>query len=215
MADPGNKFNRKFYTSVEDYQGYSDNIGLRDEVNKILFKNRTILLSSEINQFDATTIAGLFLILNSDNSEDPITLIINSPGGEIEGFLAIYDVMQLITAPIKTIILGDASSAAAMLAAAGSRGLRFATENAHVMIHQMQLDSGGGGTTEVEVEMKACKKMNKRVLEILSRHVGKSYRKVYLDCKHDKYMTAQEALEYGIVDEIIMPTKDIPPLKKK
>lgn len=204
--------NKKLY--VEDAGEICvDNIGLRDEANRKLLENRTILLSSEINQYDATTIAGLFLVLNAENSKKPITLIINSPGGAIEGFLAIYDMMQLVEAPIKTVVLGDASSAAAMLAAAGSKGLRYSTQNAYIMIHQIQLGAGSGSTTEVEMEMKACKKINKRVLEILARHVEKPYRKVQRDCKQDKYMTAEEALEYGIIDEIIKPTKFIPKLK--
>lgn len=207
----------KFYHGklyIDDGEhGYSDNIGLRGELNRVFFENRTILLSSEITQYDASTIAGLILVLSGESNKE-ITLMLNSPGGAIEGFLAIYDVMQLVEAPIKTIVLGDASSAAAMLLAAGSKGLRFATQNAYIMIHEIQLSGGSeGSTTEVEKEMKACKKMNKRILEILAQHVGKPYRRIQRDCKNNKYMTADEALKYGIVDKIILPHKFIPKLK--
>ncbi len=202
--------------SDDDYGEYTtfDNVGLRDRLNEALVENRTIIISHTINQHDSATLVGLLLLLDI-GSKERITLIINSPGGDIEGLTAIYDTMQLIESPISTICIGDASSSAAILLSAGTPGMRYISENSSVMIHQVQAGSAGGTTADVVNEAKATKKLNKRISEILARHTGQTYAKVSKDCAGDKYMNAKDALKYGIVDEILEPAKPIPPLLKK
>jgi ATP-dependent Clp protease protease subunit len=135
---------------------------------------------------------------------------INSPGGDVNAFFAIYDVMNIIKAEVHTYCIGQASSAGASLLSSGTK--RYCTQNASIMIHH--LSSGVGGTAvEIEIETKEIKRVNKKLTEILARNTGQSIAKVNRDCKNDKYMTAEEALKYGIVDEILMPTKKIPELK--
>lgn len=199
--------------AAEEYGTHElyDNIGLRDEVNKRLLGSRTILFACDTTQYDSATIVGLFLLLDSENQK-PITLILNSLGGDISGLFAIYDVIQMVRSPVRTICIGDASSSAAVILASGSRGMRQATPNSHIMIHQIQIEGGAGSATDIEIEARATKKMKRKFNEILARHTGQSLRKVQQDCERDKYMTAEEALKYGIIDEIISPAKVIPEL---
>lgn len=203
------------FSNYDDY--YSDYLsydnGVRDKVDGELLRSRTIIISHEINQNDSATVVGLLLLLDSTNQKD-ITLLINSPGGGIEGLMAIYDTMQMIRSNIRTVCMGDASSAAAIILAAGTKGMRYASQNSQVMIHQMQVSGGSGGsTTDIEIEARASKVLKRRLTDILARHTGQTYQKVYKDCERDKYMFADEALEYGIIDEIIEPIKKIPKLK--
>lgn len=200
--------NPVFYERTHEGESFYD-------VYARLIKDRIIFLTEDITSENASVIASLLLLLNTENSDEPISFYINSPGGQVEAFFAIYDMMQLINAPIKTVGIGEASSAAAILLAAGTKGMRYATQNCNVMIHQIQImgHSEGSGT-DVENEAKEIKRIKKRLTETLARHVGKSYRKVFNDCEIDKYMSAGEALEYGIVDGIIQPKKAIPELIK-
>lgn len=180
-----------------------------------LIKDRIIFLTEEITSENASIIASLLLLLDTENPEEPISFYINSPGGQVEAFFAIYDMMQLINAPIKTVGIGEAASAAAILLSAGTKGMRYATQNCNVMIHQIQIMGHTEGSgTDVENEAKEIKRIKKRLTETLARHVGKSYRKVHNDCELDKYMSSSEALEYGIIDAIIQPKKLIPDLIK-
>ena len=181
-----------------------------------LIKNRIVFLSEEIDSNIASTIVGVLLMLNEENKKDPITFYINCPGGSVEASFAIYDIMQLIEAPVKTICCGEASSFGALLLAAGSKGMRYATPNSRVMIHQIQIEGGVEGRgTDIEVEAKEIKAIKKRMTEVLARHTGQTYRKVYRDCEVDKYMTAQEAHAYGIVDDVLPPSKQLPELKTR
>ena len=125
-------------------------------------------------------------------------------GGELESALAIYDMFQLISAPIKTICVGRASSSAADLLASGSPGKRLATPNSEIMIHSIQTELSGSNK-EIQKEALRLRESNKRSVELLSLHTGQSFDKISKDCEVDKYMTAQEALEYGIIDKILLP----------
>ena len=183
-----------------------------------LVKDRVIFLSEVIDAETASTIISLLFLLDREDQEEPISLWINSPGGEVDSFFAIYDMMQLIKSPIKTICIGSASSAAAILMAAGSSGLRYITPNSHVMIHQVRAEDIGGTGTEIEIEANEVKKIKNRLNDILARHCGKTISKIRRDCEHDKYLDAKGAVEYGIVDHILGPTKKRPELvvrKKK
>lgn len=178
-----------------------------------LVKDRIIFLHEEIDSEVASVIVALLLVLDQEDKEEPISLYINSPGGSVESFFAIYDVMQLVHAPIKTICVGEASSAAAILLAAGSAGMRFATTHSRVMIHQIQIGSMEGSGTDLENTAKEVKALKKKLTEVLARHTGQSYKKVLNDCEVDKYLSSEEAKAYGIVDEILLPTKVIPEMK--
>ena len=138
------------------------------------------------------------------NKNKEISIYINSPGGECEAALGIYDMMQFITAPIKTICVGRACSAAADLLASGSPGKRLASPNSEIMIHSVQAELSGSNK-EIQEEAARLRKFHKRSIELLALHTGQSFERISKDCEKDKYMTAEEALEYGIIDKILSP----------
>lgn len=203
--------NMHFFSGFEDEDStYSKRY---DFVYDKLVNERIIFIPDDIDSQSSSAILALFLMLDKKNHE-PISVYINSSGGGVESGLAIYDMMQIIESPIKTVCCGEASSFGAVLLAAGSRGMRYATQNSRIMIHQIQVEGGVEGKgTDIAIEAKEIKFLNKRLTEILACHTGQTYRKVYRDCRNDKYMTAQEAKNYGIIDNIILPTKLIPELK--
>ncbi len=184
------------------------------DIHARLIKDRIIFLHEEVDSEVASNIVALLLLLDKED-DSPISLYINSPGGAVEGLFAIYDMMQLVKCPVYTFCVGEASSAAAILLAAGDAGHRYATRNSRVMIHQIQIDGVEGSGTDVETTAKEIKSLKKRLTEILARHTNQGYRKVLRDCEVDKYLSADEAKQYGIVDHILEPTKPIPELKTK
>lgn len=174
-----------------------------------LVKERIVFLAEEITADVGTTVAATFLFLDSQNSSKDISLYINSPGGTVcDGLLTIYDTMQYIKSPIKTVNIGEAYSAAAVILAAGSKGKRFAYPNSNVMIHEIQ--SGiMGSTNEIKREAARLDMLNNRMMKIIADHTGQSFERVLADCKQDKYFTAEEALEYGLIDAIVKPIKSL------
>ena len=176
-----------------------------------LAQERIIILSEEIDEEVAATIVPLLFLMDNKN-HDPISLWINSPGGDVFAFFAIYDIMKLIKSPVHTYCVGSASSAAAMLLSSGDK--RFCTPNSSVMIHEVSIDAIGGTNSAVENEAKEMKKINDRLAELLARNTGKTVSRIKKDIKYDHYMTAEEAVKYGIVDSILKPTKIVPELKK-
>lgn len=179
-----------------------------------LAKERIIFLTEEIDSETASTIAASMLWLNSLDQEAPISIYINCLGGSISGLFLIYDIMNMIQCPIKTYALGECASAASVILAAGTKGYRYAFPNSSIMIHEISCTDVNGKSTDIENEVKNIKNTNRNLIETLARHTGQSYRKVLKDCKIDKYMTASEAIEYGIVDKILEPNKKIPELIK-
>lgn len=177
-----------------------------------LVRERVIFLNEEINDESAGLIVAKLFLLDRENSSEPIELWINSPGGETDGFFAIYDMIQMIQAPVKTVCIGSASSAAAIVLAAGTPGYRYATKNSHIMIHQV-LGAISGKASDVENEAKEMKKLKNTLTEILARHTGNTMAKIKRDTESDRYMDAQTAKDYGIIDEILPQTKKIPELK--
>lgn len=173
-----------------------------------LLENRTIFLNQEIDAESGSQISASLLWLDSQAPGDEISLFLNCPGGMVQdGLFAIYDTMQYCTSPIKTICLGKAYSAAAVLLAAGTKGYRYAFPNAEVMIHSVQTDIAGYSQSQLELEIARSKKLNELMLKILSKHTGKSIVKIRKDTLEDKYFTAKEALEYGLIDGIITKAK--------
>jgi len=184
------------------YEKTKDGEGAYDVYSRLL-QDRIIFLHEEINSEVASRVIASLLYLDKKSKKE-ISIYINSPGGEVAAGLAIYDMMQFTSSPIKTICVGTACSAAADLLAAGSPGKRLATPNSEIMIHSVSAELSGSNK-EIQEEAARLKVLHKRSIELLALHTGQTFSKVSKDCEKDKYMTAQEALEYGIIDKILMP----------
>ncbi|CAI2574561.1 ATP-dependent Clp protease proteolytic subunit [Apilactobacillus kunkeei] len=167
-----------------------------------LLKDRIIMLSGPIEDNMANTIIAQLLFLDAQDSEKDIYLYINSPGGVVTAGMAIYDTMQFIKADVQTIVMGMAASMASVLASSGTKGKRFALPHSEVLIHQ---PSGGaqGQQTEIAIAAESILKTRKMINEILAQNSGQSIEKVNLDTERDKYLSAQEAVEYGLIDSIM------------
>lgn len=188
------------------YEKTKDGEVVYDVYSKLL-KDRIIFLYEEIDSEVASKVVALLLYLDSESKTREIKLYINSPGGTIEGFFAIYDAIRHIAAPVKTICIGEACSAAADLLASGTPGKRLATPNAQIMIHSIQINEMSGSKGDIEKQVSRMKVIHNRTLEILSENTGQSVKQISKDCEKDKYMTAEDALEYGIIDKILYPKK--------
>ena len=167
-----------------------------------LLKDRIIFLGSEVEDGVANSIVAQLLFLESEDPEKDIHLYINSPGGSVTAGLAIYDTMQYIKSPVSTICVGLAASMAAVLLSSGAKGKRLALPNAEMMIHQ---PSGGtrGQVSDIEIHARNILKTRERLNRILAAHTGQDVETVAKDTDRDNFMTAEEALKYGLVDRII------------
>ena len=167
-----------------------------------LLKDRIIFLGEEVNETSASLIVAQLLFLESEDPSKDIHLYINSPGGIITAGMAIYDTMQYIKCDVSTICIGMAASMGAFLLAGGAKGKRYALPNSEVMIHQ---PSGGaqGQATEIQITAEWILRTKKKMNEMLAANTGQPYEKVAADTERDHWMTAQEALDYGIIDSII------------
>lgn len=169
-----------------------------------LLKDRIIMLGSQIDDNVANSIVSQLLFLQAQDSEKDIYLYINSPGGSVTAGFAIYDTIQHIKPDVQTICIGMAASMGSFLLAAGAKGKRFALPNAEVMIHQ-PLGGAQGQATEIEIAanhiLKTCEKLNR----ILSERTGQSIEKIQKDTDRDNFLTAEEAKEYGLIDEVMVP----------
>ncbi|HSK93974.1 MAG TPA: ATP-dependent Clp endopeptidase proteolytic subunit ClpP [Candidatus Angelobacter sp.] len=166
-----------------------------------LLKDRIIFLGDAIEDHVANLIIAQLLFLESEDPEKDIQLYINSPGGVVTSGMAIYDTMQYLRAPVSTICIGQAASMGAVLLAAGATGKRYALPNSRIMIHQ---GSGGfrGNTPDVEIQMREMMHLTDRLMQILADHTGQDFEKVKRDSERDKFMSAEEAKEYGLIDEV-------------
>ncbi len=171
-----------------------------------LLKDRIIFLGTEINDDVANAIIAQILYLESDDPDKQITIYINSPGGVISSGLAIYDTMQYVKCPVSTVCVGQAASMASVVLAAGSKGLRKALPNSRVMIHQPH---GGarGQASDIEIQAKEIIFLRKRMNEILSHHTGQPTSRIKDDTERDRYLSAHDAKEYGLVDDVIVLRK--------
>ncbi|PKL92286.1 MAG: ATP-dependent Clp endopeptidase, proteolytic subunit ClpP [Candidatus Goldiibacteriota bacterium HGW-Goldbacteria-1] len=167
-----------------------------------LLKERIIFLGTPIDDDVANLIIAQLLFLEGEDSKKEISIYVNSPGGVVTAGLAIYDTMQFIKAPVSTICVGQAASMGAVLLTAGATGKRFALPNARVLIHQ-PLGGVQGQASEIEIHAKEILKTKKRLSEILAKHTGQKLSKIEKDTDRDYYMSAQEAKEYGLVDEVM------------
>jgi ATP-dependent Clp protease protease subunit len=168
-----------------------------------LLKERIIFLGTEINDDVSNLIIAQLLFLQSEDAEKDISIYINSPGGMVTSGMAIYDTMQFLKCPITTYCVGQAASMGAVLLAAGTKGKRFALPNARIMIHQ-PLGGSQGQATDIEIQTKEILRMKKRLNEILADHTGKPIKTIEKDTDRDFFMSAEEAVKYGLVDEVVV-----------
>jgi ATP-dependent Clp protease, protease subunit len=167
-----------------------------------LLKDRIIMVSDEVNDQMANSIVAQLLFLAADDPEKDISLYINSPGGSTSAGFAIFDTMNYISPDVRTICTGMAASFGAMLLLAGTKGKRFALPNSEIMIHQ-PLGGARGQATDLEISAKRILKLRQHINEIISEKTGRPVENVALDTDRDYFMSAHEAKEYGIIDEII------------
>ena len=167
-----------------------------------LLKDRIIFLSDEVNDTTASLVVAQLLFLEAEDPDKDIHLYINSPGGSVTAGMAIYDTMQYIKPDVSTICIGLAASMGAFLLNAGAKGKRFALPNSEIMIHQ-PLGGAKGQATDIEIHAKWILKIRERLNKILSERTGQPIEKIQVDTERDNFMSAQEAKEYGLIDEVI------------
>ncbi|MDO5804430.1 MAG: ATP-dependent Clp endopeptidase proteolytic subunit ClpP [Clostridia bacterium] len=167
-----------------------------------LLKDRIIFLGEEINDVTANLVVAQLLFLAAEDPEKDINLYINSPGGSVTAGMAIYDTMQYIAPDVSTICIGMAASMGAFLLAGGAKGKRYALPNAEIMIHQ-PLGGARGQATDIQIQAEQILKIKEKMNRMLSENTGKDFAQVCFDTERDNYMSAQEAKEYGLVDEVV------------
>jgi ATP-dependent Clp protease protease subunit len=167
-----------------------------------LLKDRIVFLGSAVNDEVANSVVAQMLFLQSDDPKSDIHFYVNSPGGSVSAGLAIYDTMQFVTCDVATYCIGQAASMGAILLTAGTAGKRFALPNARIMIHQ-PLAGMQGSAEEILIHAKELKRIKARINEILIKHTGHELTKIEHDTDRDCFMTASEALEYGLIDKVI------------
>ena len=168
-----------------------------------LLKDRIIFLGTEINDLVANSIVAQLLFLEADAPEKDIIMYINSPGGVITSGMAIYDTMKYIKPDVQTVCIGQAASMGALLLTAGAKGKRFALPNARVMIHQ-PLGGAQGQATDIEIQAKEILRMKELTSKIIAETTGKTMKQVKKDTERDNFMTAEEAMEYGLIDRVFV-----------
>ncbi|MCW7489353.1 MULTISPECIES: ATP-dependent Clp endopeptidase proteolytic subunit ClpP [Leptospira] len=174
-----------------------------------LLKDRIIFLGSAIDETYANVISAQLLFLEAENPDRDIYLYINSPGGYVSSGLAIYDTMQLIKPEVRTLCIGQASSMAALLLAGGAKGKRSALPNSRIMLHQ-PYGGAGGQASDIEISAKEIIKIKDKLIDLYGRHTGKSSDQVRKDTERNFFMSAEEAKEYGIIDNVIQERKQMP-----
>jgi len=167
-----------------------------------LLKDRIVMLSGEINDPVASSIVAQLLFLEAEDPDKDIYLYINSPGGVITSGMSIFDTMNYIKPDVATICIGQAASMGAFLLSAGAKGKRYALPHARIMIHQ-PLGGAQGQATDIEIQAKEILRLKKILNEILAQNTGQSYKKIARDTERDFYMSAQEAKEYGLIDQVL------------
>ena len=168
-----------------------------------LLKERIVFLGGPIVDPVANSIIAQMLFLASQDPKKEIQLYINSPGGVLTSALAIYDTMQYVKCPVSTVCIGSAASGAAVLLAAGTKGKRFSLPNGQILLHQVAVSGVSGEAVEVEIAAKQIIKLKEKVTQILAKHTGQPLERIEKDTDRDFYLSADEAKEYGLIDEVI------------
>ncbi|MCW4459706.1 ATP-dependent Clp protease proteolytic subunit [Microbacterium sp. MPKO10] len=176
-----------------------------------LFEDRIIFLGVQVDDASADDIMAQLLVLESMDPDRDIVMYINSPGGSFTAMTAIYDTMQYIRPHIQTVVLGQAASAAAVITAAGTPGKRLALPNARILIHQPAVgEAGQGQASDIEIQAAEIMRMRTWLEETLSRHSKQTEEKVHNDIDRDKILSAEEAMEYGLIDQVLTSRKNAP-----
>lgn len=179
-----------------------------------LLKERVIFLTGQVEDHMANLIVAQLLFLESENPEADISLYINSPGGVVTAGMAIYDTMQFIKCDVSTICVGSAASMGALILAGGAKGKRYALDHSRVMIHQ-PLGGAQGQATDILIQAEEIKRTRDMLNGILSRHTGQNLETIAKDTERDNFMAAEEAMKYGLIDNVLTRRDDTPPAKKK
>lgn len=172
-----------------------------------LFEDRIIFLGVQVDDASADDVMAQLLVLESQDPESPITMYINSPGGSFTALTAIYDTMQYVKPEIQTVCLGQAASAAAVLLAGGSPGRRLALPNARVLIHEPAMQGAQGQASDIAIIAEEMDRMNQWLIDTLARHTGQDSATIEKDISRDKILTAEQAKDYGIVDQVLVSRK--------
>jgi ATP-dependent Clp protease protease subunit len=180
------------------------------DIYSLLLKNRIVFLGTPINDQISNLVVAQLLYLSSEDSEAPIQMYINSPGGQVYAGLAIYDTMQMIPNPISTLAVGMTASFGTVLLTAGTKGQRYALPHATIHMHQ-PLGGVQGQASEIEIQAREILRLKEKLNEILAEHTGKSVETIEKDTDRDFYLTAQSAVEYGLVDQVM----ELPSTKHK
>ena len=176
------------------------------DIFSLLLKERIVFVGSSINDQVANLIVAQLLFLNREDPEKEIQMFINSPGGVIYAGLGIYDTMQQIEAPVSTVAVGFTASFGTVLLTAGSKGHRYALPNATIHMHQ-PLGGAQGQASDIEIQAREIIRLKSRLLEIMSKHTGKSLEDIERDTNRDFYLDAEQAVEYGVIDQVLHPQK--------
>lgn len=175
-----------------------------------LLKERIIFLVGPVDDHTANLVVAQLLFLESENPDKDIYFYINSPGGSVTAGMSIYDTMKFIKPDVQTLCLGQAASMGAFLLSAGTKGKRFALPNSRIMIHQPLISGGlGGQASDIEIHARELLKLKEKLNKILADHTGKSIEEVEHDTDRDNFMSAQEAMEYGLIDKVITSRNDV------
>ena len=175
-----------------------------------LLKERIIFLVGPVDDHTANLVVAQLLFLGSENPDKDIYFYINSPGGSVTAGMSIYDTMKFIKPDVQTLCLGQAASMGAFLLSAGTKGKRFALPNSRIMIHQPLISGGlGGQASDIEIHARELLKLKEKLNKILADHTGKSIEEVERDTDRDNFMSAQEAMEYGLIDKVITSRNDV------
>jgi ATP-dependent Clp protease protease subunit len=179
-----------------------------------LLKDRIILLGTEIDDQIASLVCAQLLFLESEDPEKEIYMYINSPGGVVSSGLAIYDTMQYISCPVATLCMGQAASMGALLLTAGANGMRYALPHSRIMIHQ---PSGGfrGQATDIEIHARETLRLKAELNQIMAQHTGQSVEKIVEGTDRDNFMSAEEAVGFGLIDRVLKSRDDLAPGKDK
>ncbi|MBA4247101.1 MAG: ATP-dependent Clp protease proteolytic subunit [Microbacterium sp.] len=206
-ANPALPNSRYILPSFEERTAYGYK---RQDPYAKLFEDRIIFLGVQVDDASADDVMAQLLVLESQDPDRDIVMYINSPGGSFTAMTAIYDTMQYIRPQIQTVVLGQAASAAAVLLAAGSPGKRLALPNARVLIHQPSTgDAGRGQASDIEIQAKEIARLREWLEVTLSKHSNRTVEQVNKDIDRDKILIADEALEYGLIDQVLTSRKTV------
>lgn len=183
--------------------------GLNDQVYNRLLRNRIIFLGSQVDDEIANAICAQMLLLSAEDPDSDINLYINSPGGSVSAGMAIYDTMQYIQNDVVTIAMGLAASMGQFLLTAGTRGKRFALPNADILMHQGSAGVGGSAS-DIKIQAEQIRRNKRRFIQLIAQHTGQSEETIEQDSDRDHWYNAEEAKEYGLIDEIMHSAADLP-----